>query len=84
MPVLTMPAWPAPHLPRVSLSEVERLEGVVGRGGGGGRAGAGGELLGSAIKFAFRLHQFVGGFDPDCTSAFSMLEARYKEQQLKG
>ena len=37
------------------------------------------ELLAGAIRFGFRVHQFVGGFDAQCADAFQLLSERNNE-----
>ena len=63
--------------------------------GGSGGAAAGHDVLGaaeserrardvlaSAVRFAFRVHQFAGGFDADCKSTFEEVKTKVEEVQI--
>jgi hypothetical protein len=41
-------------------------------------------LLDGAITFAFRMHQFVGGFDTACTQALEQLTPMWKACRQQG
>ena len=64
------------------LGEVVYLEGSKATSAHGGATSAEARmhsLLVSAVRFAFRVHQFVGGFDPECVSRFEAVSVKLKQ-----
>jgi hypothetical protein len=37
------------------------------------------DVLAAAVRFAFRTHQFAGGFDPECRRTFELVKTRLGE-----
>ena len=41
------------------------------------------DVLASAVRFAFRAHQFAGGFNPECRVTFEEVKTRLAEVQAR-
>ncbi len=67
----------AAHMARV-LPQAARLRRLPASADGAGRAA---ELLASSVRFAFRMHQFAGGFTPDATARFAEVREALREAQ---
>jgi hypothetical protein len=67
----------AAHMARV-LPQAARLMRLPPSADGPGRAA---ELLAGAVRFAFRLHQFAGGFTPEAAARFAEVREALREAQ---
>ncbi|KAL6542809.1 Protein INCREASED PETAL GROWTH ANISOTROPY 1 [Orobanche hederae] len=70
---------------KLAMKYMKRVSAELEIGGGCGGGGSGSEeegIIRQGVKFAFRVHQFAGGFDVETMRAFQ--ELREKAQSCSG